>query len=254
MQKSMFFVLILFLLFSNCATLEFEKPIPYQATVMDKVPEALIGDYLEQDKDDKPKLLQEVIRFEAPTTELLLVYEYFMFTNADLKHYPNYELQNDTLIEHIELKETGAQTKRDSTHKIAVQATKNGFQTSKILTYRIDFKTKEVINYGEAMDTIEKLGAFEMRKKGDSYYLNIQDGNKDFNYWYVILLKPSQSHLTINFLSHLDHKQLEDVEKIMPLTKVDEATYLAKPSESQLKAYLKHPGVGEETILKRLNH
>ena len=252
MQKSLLFVLFSVILISSCTTIEFEKPIPYKATSVNKCPTALIGEFVEQDADAKPHLLQEIITFESPKPHQLFISEYKFFTPQDLTRFPRYQVKGDTLIEHIRVEAEGSQVAHDSISKLAILKTKEGYQTVKKLSYGLDFTTHKLTNYLEESDADDEVGEFEMRKKDDTFYLNIKGLNAESDNWYVVLFKQTGNLMTVNFLSQVDEKMVDAVNKIMPLTKVKDNTYLAKPTETQLEAFLKYPDVGDVTVLKRL--
>ena len=250
MQKSMCLVLFVALFTSSCTTIVFEKPIPLKATVIDKCPTTLVGQFVEEEST-KPHLLREVISFESPNTNQLSVYQYKQFDTEDLKNFPTFEIKNNVLIEHIKVTVKDSEITKDSTNETPVLRTKTGYQTAKQLAYGLDFKTKTITQYPEPKETDEKVGKFEMRKQGETYYLNVK-GLVTEDYWYVVLLTPTAQQLTINMLSQFDDANEEDVNSIMPLTKLDDDTYLAKPAETQLEAFLKYPEVGEVSFYKRI--
>lgn len=251
MQKSLFLVLFVALLTSRCTTVVFEKPIPFKAAAVDKCPTSLVGQFMDEKSEDKPHLLQEVIVFESPMSHQLFVYEYRQFATEDLKNFPNFEVKNNVLIEHIKVTLQSNQTSKDSIVKTDILQTKTGYQTIKQLNYSLDFKTKTIIQNPDSKDADEKKGTFDMRQKGDTYFLNIKDLITE-GYWFVILLTPNDNQLTVNMLSQMKEEGKEDVEAIMPLTKLDDDTYLAKPTDAQLEAFIKHPEAGEVTVYKRI--
>ncbi len=253
MQKSLYLVLFVALLTSRCTTLVFEKPIPDKATSVDKCPPTLVGQFVEQKSDSAPHLLQEVITFESPLAHQWFVYDYKQFADADLTNFPTFEVKNNVLIEHIKVTLKDNETSKDSIIETPVMRTKTGYQTTKHLSYGLDFKTKTIIEYPEPKDTDEKTGTFEMRQKGDTYYLNIK-GLVSNDYWYVVLLTPTDEQLTVNMLSQFNKENEKDVNDIMPLTKLDDDTYLAKPTEAQLQAFLKYPEAGDVSVYKRIKH
>jgi hypothetical protein len=251
MQKSLFLVLFVAFLTSRCSMVVFEKPIPAKATLIDKCPTSLVGQFVEQKSDSTPHLLQEVIAFESPLTHQWFVYEYSQIEQSDLKNYPNFEVKNNVLIEHIKKSQKDFATSKDSIVETPLVRTKTGYQTIKRLTYSLDFKTKTITQYPESKDTDVKIGTFDMRQKGDTYYLNIK-GLENEDYWYVILLTPKSDELRINMLSQIKEEKEEEINAIMPLTKLDDDTFLAKPTDEQLEAFIKHPDTGEVTVYKRL--
>ncbi len=254
MQKSLYLVLFVALLTSRCTTIVFEKPIPAKATLINKCPTSFVGQFVEEKSDETPHLLQEVISFESPLGHQWFVYEYKQIAEAELKDFPTFEVKNNVLlVEHIKVTLKDKETSKDSTVETPVLRTKTGYQTTKRLAYSLDFKTKTIIQYPEPKDNDEKTGTFDMRQKGDTYYLNIK-GLENNDYWYVILLTPKGDELTINMLSQIKEEKEEEVNAIMPLTKLDDDTYLAKPTDEQLEAFIKHPEAGEVTVYKRIKY
>lgn len=250
MQKSLYLVLFVALLTSRCTTIVFEKPIPYKATAVDKCPTLLVGQFLDEKSTDKPHLMQEVIVFESPMPHQLFVYEYRQFAAEDLKNFPNFEVKNNVLIEHIK---EGNQINNDSIVKTDLLRTKTGYQTAKQLNYTLDFKTKTIIQNPDSKDADEKKGTFDMRQQGDTYFLNIKDLVIE-GYWFVVMLTPNDNELKINMLSQMKEESKEDVDALMPLTKLNDDTYFAKPTDAQLDAFLKYPEAGDVSVYKRIKH
>ncbi len=253
MQKSLYLVLFVALLTSRCTTLVFEKPIPYKAAAVDKCPPTLVGQFLDEKSEEKPHLLQEVVVFESPMPHQLFVYEYRQFATEDLKNFPNFEVKNNVLIEHINVASQENQTSKDSIVKTDLLRTETGYQTIKQLNYSLDFKTKTIIQNPDSKDADEKEGTFDMRQQGDTYFLNIKDLVIE-GYWFVVMLTPKENDLTINMLSQMKEENQPDVEAIMPLTKLTDDTYFAKPTEAQLEAFLKYPEAGDVSVYKRIKH
>ncbi len=251
MQKSLYFVLFVALLTSRCTTLVFEKPLPFKAATVDKCPTILVGQFVEEKAT--PHLQQEIISFETITPNQLSVYQYKQFADEDLKNFPTFEVKNNVLIEHIKVTLKGSKTTKDSIAETPVLRTKTGYQTAKHLAYGLDFKTKTITQYPDPKDTEKKTGSFDMRQKGETYYLNVKDLVIE-GYWFIVMLTPKDNQLTINMLSQFNDANEEDVNNIMPLTKLDDETYLAKPTERQLEAFLKYPEAGEVSIYKRIKH
>ncbi len=255
MQKSLYFVLFFAVFTSRCTTLEFEKPIPFKAVSIDKCPEMLVGQFMEQKENAEPKLLQEVISFESPKPHQWFIYVYKQLADEDLKNFSSFEIKNDVLIEHIKVTLENSKIGKDSIVETPISKTKTGYKTAEFLAYKLDFTTKTIIQYPEATDTDSeiKTGTFDMRQKGNTYYLNVK-GLVTPDYWYVVMFTPTAELLTINMLSQFNSDKEKDINAIMPLTKLDDETYLAKPTEAQLNAFLKYPEVGEVSFYKRLKH
>ena len=255
MQKSLYFVLFLAFFTSRCTTLEFEKPIPFKAVSIDKCPEMLVGQFMEQKENAEPQLLQEILSFESPKPHQWLVYEYKQFNDKDLKNFPTFEVKNNLLIQHIKAPLNDGETSKDSIVETPIQRTEKGYQTAKQLGYSLNFSTKTITQYPEPTDkeTGIKTGTFDMRQKGDTYYLNVKGLVTEDN-WYVVMFTPTVELLRVNMLSQFSSDHEKDVNVIMPLTKIDDNTYLAKPTEAQLNAFLKSPEAGEVSIYKRLKH
>ena len=255
MQKSLYFVLFLAFFTSRCTTLEFEKPIPFKAVSIDKCPEMLIGQFMEQKEDVQPQLLQEILSFESPKPNQWFIYEYKQFDDKDLKDFTTFEVKNNVLIEHVKVPMNDSETSKDSIVETSILRTEKGYQTAKLLGYSLDFSTKTITQYPDPTDKkVEiKTGTFDMRQKGSTYYLNVKGLVTEDN-WYVVMLTPTSVVLTINMLSQFDDKKEKDVNAIMPLTKIGDDTYLAKPTAAQLEAFLKYPEAGDVTIYKRLKN
>ena len=255
MQKSLYLVLFVAFFTSRCTTLEFEKPIPFKAVSIDKCPEMLVGQFMEQKENAEPQLLHEIVSFESLKPQELLIFNAKEFNSEDVKNFPTYEINNNLLIEHIKVNVNGNETIKDSIIAAAHLRTKTGYRTERQLIYRIDFSTKTITQYPEREDndTEVKTGTFDMRQKGDTYYLNVKGLVTEDN-WYVVMFTPTVELLRVNMLSQFSSDHEKDVNVIMPLTKIDDNTYLAKPTEAQLNAFLKSPEAGEVSIYKRLKH
>ncbi len=253
MQKSLFLVLFVAFISSHCTMIVFEKPIPSQATMIDKCPDELLGQFVEDNKDTLPHLLQEVLSFESPKPNQWLIYGYGQFSSDDLKNFPAYTLKNNVLTQHIKVELKENESSNDSIVETPVIWTKTGYQTTKHLAFGLDFTTKTITEYPDNKENEVKTGTFEMRKKGDTFYLNTSGLITPLDkYWFIVLFTPKDERLTINMLSQMNKEKEAVINTIMPMTKIDDDAYLAKPTDEQLEAFIKHPEAGEVTVYKRI--
>ena len=258
MKKSVFFVLSAFLFLSSCATIEFENPMPHAGKIVEKCPTELLGKYHDVADSASIGLLKSTLSFASLDASQLKIYEYSTFTESDLTKHPTFTVRNDTLFERITWTEKETGEMRDSMNTQRVSQTKEGFETGKKLIFSFDFDTRKMEDYDSGSAATPKSTVFEMRKRGDVFYLNIQNQESQTGSWFVVALKPSDTGLTINMLSSFErvvsNKKEEDIHKIMPIKKIGDDNYIAKPTDAQFDIFMKQPFVGEIMVFKRIQN